>query len=88
MARHSAAQSRDTSKVPAPLQANASLRADEAAAYLGISKSWLAKLRLRSSAGPRFIKLSPRLITYRLSDLEAWRDARCMRSTSDIQQAA
>ena len=49
------------------------MRSNEAARYTGVSKSTLAKLRMRHkrTAGPRFIKLSG-CVVYRRSDLDAW----------------
>jgi predicted DNA-binding transcriptional regulator AlpA len=57
-------------------------RAPEAAAYLGIAESTLAKMRLRGD-GPRFIKAGKRIVLYDQADLEAWLDARRRLSTSD-----
>jgi predicted DNA-binding transcriptional regulator AlpA len=56
------------------------LQTGAAAKYLGVSTSLLRKLRLRGPAdpggqGPRFIKLSPQLVVYRVEDLDAWLDA-------------
>jgi len=49
------------------------LRPREAAAYLGISSSKLAKLRMAMniSMGPRFIKLGA-CVLYRRTDLDDW----------------
>lgn len=49
------------------------LRAWEAAVYLGISESTLAKLRMRNnrSRGPNYIK-SNGIVIYRRDDLDAW----------------
>lgn len=46
-------------------------RTDSAASYLGVSKSTLAKMRMRGD-GPRFVKLGSRIVAYRKSDLEDW----------------
>ena len=54
-----------------------------AAAYLGVSESYLTKLRI-VGGGPRFAKLGRR-ITYRDSDLDAWREEYTTTSTSDIE---
>jgi len=49
------------------------LRAPEAAQYVGLSKSTLAKMRLRKRKdGPVFCKLGPRVVAYRIADLDAW----------------
>lgn len=49
------------------------LRQADAARYLGISESTLAKLRMRSNrhAGPRYSKVSGCVI-YRKADLDGW----------------
>jgi predicted DNA-binding transcriptional regulator AlpA len=57
------------------------LRAPEAASYLGLSSSTLAKMRLRGD-GPIFLKLN-RAIAYDVRDLDAWLAGRRRVSTSD-----
>jgi predicted DNA-binding transcriptional regulator AlpA len=58
------------------------LRAHDAAAYLGLSRSTLAKLRC-TGAGPTFTKLG-RVVVYERSDLDAWCDTHGKRrSTSE-----
>ncbi|MEZ5669891.1 MAG: helix-turn-helix domain-containing protein [Alphaproteobacteria bacterium] len=57
------------------------LNVDEAAAFIGLSTSTLAKLRLYGG-GPVFCKLGRRVV-YRQSDLEDWLAQRVRRSTSD-----
>ncbi len=49
------------------------LRPPQAANYLGISQSKLAKLRMKTnrSEGPRFSKISG-CVVYRRVDLDAW----------------
>ena len=49
------------------------MRTREAARYVCIPESTLAKLRMRANRerGPRFVKLSGTII-YRRSDLDAW----------------
>lgn len=49
------------------------LRAREAAGYVGISESTLAKLRMAANhnKGPRFAKLGGAVV-YRRSDLDDW----------------
>jgi len=61
------------------------LRAPEAAEYLGLSASTLAKMRLRGD-GPPFLKAGRRIVLYDRSDLEAWLDTRRRHSTSDPGQ--
>ena len=57
------------------------LRAPEAAAYVGLSPSTLAKMRLRGD-GPVYSKAGPRVVIYDKADLDAWLDAQKRRSTS------
>ncbi len=59
----------------------ARLRAEAAAIYLGLSKSTLAKMRLRGD-GPQYAKLGQRVVVYDTSDLDAWVNARKLNSTS------
>lgn len=56
------------------------LTAEEAARYLGLSSSYLAKLRMGGNAvlGPRFIRIGPRAVRYRLADLDRWMDQRAV----------
>ncbi len=53
----------------------------EAAAYLGISRSWLTKLRVRGG-GPPHVKLGRRCL-YRRSDLDGFMRAHLRRTTSE-----
>jgi len=46
------------------------LRTEEAAAYVGLSKSTLEKLRV-TGGGPVYAALG-RVVVYRLEDLDAW----------------
>jgi predicted DNA-binding transcriptional regulator AlpA len=62
------------------------LRTAEAAAYLGLSKSTLDKLRV-TGQGPRYAKLG-RICVYDLVDLDAFREARKRLSTSEPSKAA
>lgn len=50
---------------------------DEAARYTGLSKSYLAKLRMgtHKEPGPRFVKIGLRAVLYRREDLDAWIEA-------------
>jgi len=57
------------------------LTPQQAADLLGISKSTLAKFRLRGD-GPKFLKLSKKVL-YRESDLEDWIAQRVFNSTSE-----
>ena len=58
------------------------LRPGQAADYIGISQSTLAKWRV-SGTGPVFGKLG-RTVIYRRSDLDAWVQENIRRSTSDV----
>ena len=58
------------------------LRAPRAAAYLGLSTSTLAKMRLRGD-GPIYAKLG-RAILYDVRDLDAWVTVRKRTSTSHL----
>jgi predicted DNA-binding transcriptional regulator AlpA len=63
------------------------LKACDAAAYLGFTENWLARLRM-AGAGPVFLRIGGgRKIRYRRADLEAWATANRYRSTSEYQQA-
>ncbi len=53
-----------------------------AEAITGLSRATLASLRCRGG-GPPFLKLGRRVV-YPLSELRAWRDARLVRSTSQV----
>jgi predicted DNA-binding transcriptional regulator AlpA len=53
----------------------------EAAAFLGVSKSWLDKKRLEGG-GPAYLKLGRRVV-YDLNDLEDFAVSKRLRSTSD-----
>lgn len=57
------------------------LRANEAGAFLCLSSSTLAKLRVTGD-GPVYRKLGGRVV-YALSDLQAWADAGAKRSTAE-----
>ncbi len=54
----------------------------QAAQWLGLSESTLAKQRL-SGAGPIYIKLGARRVGYREADLEDWVQSNRCRSTSE-----
>ncbi len=62
------------------------LRAPQAARYIGLSPSTLAKMRLRGD-GPPYAKAGPRVVVYDTRDLDAWLIQRKRRSTSDLGQA-
>ena len=58
------------------------LRAPDAAAYLGIGKSTLDKLRM-SGNGPVYSKLGDKIVIYDIADLDVYAAARRRRSTSE-----
>ncbi len=58
------------------------LRAPHAAAYVGLSPSTLAKMRLRGN-GPIYSKAGPRVVIYDKADLDAWLDGQKRRSTAE-----
>ena len=58
------------------------MRTPEAADYVGLSASTLEKFRLTGS-GPIYQKAGPKIVVYRVEDLEAWLGARRSSSTSD-----
>jgi excisionase family DNA binding protein len=51
------------------------LTTDEVAEYLRVSKSFVVKHR-SNGTGPDFIEMGDRVIRYKLSKVNAWRDAR------------
>lgn len=57
------------------------LNVNEAADRLGVSVSYLNKLRL-SGGGPAFVKIGAR-VAYDPADLSSWIDARKCQSTSE-----
>jgi hypothetical protein len=58
------------------------LRTPAAAEYVGLSVSTLEKLRL-TGGGPAYYKSGPKIVVYRVEDLDAWLTARRRTSTSD-----
>lgn len=56
---------------------------ERAADLLGLSRSYLCKLRT-SGGGPQFSKLSYRMVRYRVGDLLAWAASKSARSTSEL----
>lgn len=55
----------------------------DAAALLGLSRSYLQKLRVRGG-GPRFSKIAAGAVRYRVTDLHAWMDSKAAMSTSEV----
>ncbi|WP_183943339.1 AlpA family transcriptional regulator [Sphingomonas sp. BK580] len=58
------------------------LRTPEAAKYLGVGRSTLERKRIDGS-GPRFRQLGSKIITYAISDLDAWASKQVLSSTSE-----
>ena len=58
------------------------LRTPQAAAYVGLSTSTLEKFRLTGN-GPIYQKAGPKIVVYRIEDLDAWLSTRRRTSTSD-----
>ena len=63
------------------------LKARDAAAYLGFTENWLAKMRVFGN-GPVYLRMGARQIRYRRADLDEWATANKHRSTSGYQTAA
>lgn len=59
------------------------LTAVQAAQYLSLSTSYLAKLRMDdlSPTGPKFLRVGPGAIRYRRKDLDDWMETK---SSSDL----
>ncbi len=58
------------------------LRPPDAAKYLSIGESTLAKFRCRGD-GPPFFRITGRAVGYRVEDLDAWVAGRICHSTKD-----
>jgi hypothetical protein len=58
------------------------LTTQQAAARLGVSTSWLEKLRVRGD-GPPYYKVSQRRVLYGIGDLTTWMEEHRIRSTSE-----
>lgn len=58
------------------------LRTPDAAKYLGVGRSTLERKRIDGS-GPRFRQLGSKIITYAISDLDAWASKQVLSSTSE-----
>jgi predicted DNA-binding transcriptional regulator AlpA len=60
---------------------------EEAAKFLSLSPIYLRQLRVKGG-GPRFSKITPKLVRYRLADVVAWAASRpAGASTSEIEVA-
>ena len=61
---------------------NHKMRAGEAARYIGLSESTMAKLRC-SGDGPSYYKAGRRVVIYDKADIDAWLSSRKRQSTSE-----
>ncbi len=54
------------------------LSATDAAEYIGMSESYLAKLRMGTlpQVGPKFLRVGSRTIRYRRKDLDHWMESK------------
>lgn len=59
----------------------------EVAEYLHTTEQGLAQMRYRGT-GPRFVKVGPRKVIYRWSDVQAYLDANTLTRTDDPRGAA
>ena len=66
-------------------QSNLYITTQQAADHLGVSTSWLEKLRV-SGFGPPYFKPSDRLVLYRRSEIDAWISSSRRTSTSDLAE--
>lgn len=57
-----------------------------AAAHCGLSRRWM-ELARHIGNGPPFVRVTPRMIRYRRSDLDQWMRERTHRSTSEYATA-
>ena len=64
---------------------NSLLSPEQASNWLNLSKSTLAKMRLRGD-GPCYIRLGARRVAYRKQDLEDWVAGNSFRSTSQYSR--
>jgi predicted DNA-binding transcriptional regulator AlpA len=58
------------------------LKPSQAADYLGLKPSTLAKMRVRGD-GPRYAKLGRKIVVYETDDLDQWIEERKRSSTSE-----
>jgi predicted DNA-binding transcriptional regulator AlpA len=58
----------------------------EVADLLGMSTQWVEIAR-HKGIGPAFVRITPRCVRYRRSDLKAWLNERCHRWTGEYTQS-
>lgn len=56
------------------------LTSTETAKFLKVTHATIINWR-RSGSGPQYINMGPRLVRYRLSDLESWLDSQIVQSS-------
>ena len=61
---------------------NGLMRPLQAARYIGLANSTLAKMRLRGD-GPTYVKAGPKIVLYCKADIDAWIESNRRSSTSD-----
>ena len=66
-------------------QASIMLRAAQASAFVRLSESTLAKMRMRGD-GPPYSKAGRRVVVYDQADLVSWLEARKRTSTSQEEE--
>jgi excisionase family DNA binding protein len=74
----------ESAALPGPVPPR--LRTTEAASYIGVSESYLNKLRVYGG-GPQFLKMGKR-VSYDKADLDIWMAARKRNSTSEYTSSA
>lgn len=67
----------------APMSEKQRLNVQEAAAYVGMSKSWMNKARMNEGDGPAFLKVGKRRVVYDIADLDDWLAGNRRKSTLD-----
>lgn len=62
--------------------------APEAANYVGLSASYLAKLRMKSGrlTGPKYLRIGSRAIRYCRKDLDAWMQSKHSGNTGSFEE--
>ena len=69
---------------------NLYLNASQAARYVGLSESYLAKLRMGTLAepGPVFCRIGQRAIRYRTTDLDVWMKSKRTSEIASLEGAS
>jgi predicted DNA-binding transcriptional regulator AlpA len=61
------------------------VRAAQAAGYIGVGRSTLAKWRMNGK-GPPYHRCGPRIVYYYINEIEAWQDECDRRESEESQQ--